>query len=101
MINKIQLNFPDSEQVKRLGLESTPDFKIWEYAKSKDFAIVTFDADFSDISNLRGHPPKIIWLRFGNNTSNYIAEILNSKKDQIKEFLKGEESVSLSCLEII
>ena len=49
---------------------------------------------------LKGHPPKIIWLRFGNNTSKFIAEILNLKSRQIKDFFEGDENKSISCLEI-
>ena len=30
--------------------------------------IVTLDADFADLSLLRGQPPKVIWLRCGNST---------------------------------
>ncbi len=100
VLKKINQSFPNSEQVKRLRLESTPDIEIWNYAKSNDFIIVTFDADFSDISSLKGHPPKIIWLRFGNNTSNFIAERLNHLQDQIEEFINGDDSNDLSCLEI-
>ena len=98
---KINQSFPNSAQLKRLGLESTPDIEIWKYAKSNGFTIVTFDADFSEISSLKGHPPKIIWLRFGNNTTNFIAERLNFVKDQIEEFVNGEDSNILSCLEIL
>ena len=48
VVKDIQLNFPNSEQVRRLGLESTSDIKIWEYAKSNSYTIVSFDADFSE-----------------------------------------------------
>ena len=54
--------------------------EIWEYAKNNNFCIVTFDADFVDIATIKGHPPKIIWLRTGNMTTENIAQYPNGKK---------------------
>ncbi|TDE07560.1 DUF5615 family PIN-like protein [Flavobacterium sandaracinum] len=60
IISKIEANFPEVKQVKQLGIENYSDVKIWKFAKENEFSIVTFDADFFDLSNLKGHPPKII-----------------------------------------
>jgi predicted nuclease of predicted toxin-antitoxin system len=48
------------------------DNEIWEYARKNNYAIITFDADFYDISIINGHPPKIVWLRTGNISTNEI-----------------------------
>ncbi len=90
-------NFPQSAQIRELGLENTADFEIWQYAKIQNYAVVTFDADFTEFSNLYGHPPKIIWLRIGNTRTLYIANLLIQKQDLIIEFL---EDKNVSCLEI-
>jgi len=74
-----------------LNLISSSDFIIWEFAKKNDFCIVTFDADFIDISTLKGFPPKIIWLRIGNTSTEKIAEKLRSQDHTIKDFLKYNE----------
>lgn len=74
--------------------------EIWEYAKNNNFCIVTFDADFVDIATIKGHPPKIIWLRTGNMTTENIAQILMEKKQLIDLFLEGEENKDIACLEI-
>ena len=42
--NKIQDIFPESRQVKDLGLENSKDSAIWAYAKENGYCIVTFDA---------------------------------------------------------
>ncbi len=76
IVNKIQSIFIDTNHVKAIGLEDSSDIEIWNYAKANGFAIVTFDADFADIANIKGCPPKIIWLRTGNTTTNNIIEIL-------------------------
>lgn len=53
-----------------------------------------------DLANLKGHPPKIIWLRTGNTTTDSIAKLLNSKLDQVSEFLNDQENKNWACLEI-
>lgn len=90
-------DFPESAQVREQRLEGKAYLEIWHFAKSNGYTIVTFDADFYDFSNLYGHPPKIIWLRTGNTTTLYIANLLIQKEDIINTFLNDEE---ISCLEI-
>ncbi|WP_016875795.1 DUF5615 family PIN-like protein [Chlorogloeopsis fritschii PCC 9212] len=60
LINRLHELYPDSNHVYCLGLDRLPDIEIWEYAKREGFLIVTKDADFGDLSLLRGFPPKII-----------------------------------------
>jgi len=73
---------------------------IWEYAKSNDYTIVTFDSDYYDLSIIKGYPPKIIWLRAGNNTTKEIARILEEDIDLIRLFITDNSYKDLSCLEI-
>ena len=63
-------------------------------------AIVRFDSDFYDLSLVKGIPPKIIWFRTGNKTTNSIANIIRHNKDVIDEFLNNPEYSDISCLEI-
>ncbi len=96
----IQDAFTESAQVKRLGLEGSTDLEIWEFAKKNGFTILTFDSDFFDISQFRGHPPKIVWLRTGNTTTRNLARILREKEQVVKDFLEKEEYQEAACLEI-
>ncbi|GHV59824.1 hypothetical protein FACS1894182_14480 [Bacteroidia bacterium] len=50
--------FTDSRQVCSVGLNDHNDMEIWQYAKQNGFTVVTFDADFFDISVLGGFPLK-------------------------------------------
>ncbi|WP_192346342.1 DUF5615 family PIN-like protein [Algoriphagus sp. Y33] len=50
--------FPEAKQVRELGIEGFTDREIWEFVKSGDFIIVTFDADFYHFSLVWDHPPK-------------------------------------------
>ena len=100
ILKKIQISYPGSNQVRKLGLENSTDLEIWNYAKNNSFTIATFDADFYDISNLNGHPPKIVWLRIGNSTTEHIANVLISKQPLISEFIESEENANIACLEV-
>lgn len=81
-------------------MDGYSDDKIWNYAKDNKLTIVTFDGDFFEISNLKGHPPKIIWLRIGNTTTNNIFEILQLKQETIIDFISNPLYSEISCLEI-
>ncbi len=97
LIKRIIDLFPDSKQVRELGLENSTDIEIFDFAKRHDFAIITFDSDFYDLNIIKGFPPKIIWIRTGNTTTKSLEILLRHKSDLIKLFL----SEDYGCLEII
>jgi len=96
LVKKIIAIFPYSKQAKELELENATDFEIFNYAKENNFTIATFDADFCEISVLKGFPPKIIWIRTGNISTNNIALLLKNNSELILEFSKE----NYACLEI-
>lgn len=77
-------SFENVKQVKEIGLANASDVDIWSYAYSNNYTIVTFDSDFIDLAILKGSPPKIIWLRFGNSSNLKIANKLISKLIEIR-----------------
>lgn len=88
---------PLSDQVRRLGLDRASDADIWAFAQREGFAIVTLDADFADIAAPRGAPPKVIWLRCGNQPTRAIEQLLRNGASLIDTFLEDEVA---SCLEL-
>jgi predicted nuclease of predicted toxin-antitoxin system len=42
---------------------------IWQLARDHGCLLVTKDEDFRRLSELRGAPPKVVWLRVGNCTT--------------------------------
>ena len=88
---KIRDVFSGAKHVSDFRLENYSDAEIWEYARAHEFCIVTFDSDFIDISLLNGFPPKIIWLRMGNASTENLAHRLREQVDVIKEFLVNTE----------
>jgi predicted nuclease of predicted toxin-antitoxin system len=77
--------FPDSAHVYALGLDQSLDMEVWLYARDNDFIIVSKDADFSELSLLHGHPPKLVWLRVGNCTTREIEELLRANYAAIEQ----------------
>jgi len=59
--------------------------------------VLTKDADFYEIGLLRGYPPKIIWIRRGNSTTQVIEQIIVKNYDLIKDFIEHGDAV---CLEL-
>lgn len=100
ILSKTSIFFPEAKQVRELGIENFSDVEIWKFAKENNYTIVTFDADFYDLANLKGHPPKIIWLRFGNTKTDFLAEVLNSRNSIIKDFILSKEYAEIACLEV-
>jgi predicted nuclease of predicted toxin-antitoxin system len=98
IVKKLSTPFLDMLHVSRIGLLSpVSDILIWQYAKKENLIIVTFDEDFETLVNLHGFPPKVILLRFGNSSTNYIAQILQDKSEEIVSFCY---SANYSLLEI-
>lgn len=92
--------FPHASQIRLLGLENSSDYEIWEFAKKNNYTIVTFDADFYDISLIKGTPPKIVWLRMGNTSTKQIAICIHNNMDLLSEFINNPDYQNLACLEI-
>ena len=69
LVNLLKTTFEQVDHVKSLGLTDATDLEIWNFAFKNNYTIVTFDSDFIDLATLKGSPPKIIWLRFGNSSN--------------------------------
>jgi len=89
--------FPGSQPVRQLNLDTAGDRRIWEYAKSNEFTIVTHDSDFADLSAVLGTPPKVIWLRCGNQATDVIESLLRRSAGDIIAF--GDDP-NTGCLEV-
>lgn len=89
--------FPESNHVFLLGLDHAEDTELWQYAKENDFILVTKDADFGDLSILRGYPPKVIWIRRGNCKTAAIEQILRNNLEAISQ-IENDPFVGLLTL---
>jgi predicted nuclease of predicted toxin-antitoxin system len=89
--------YPDSLHVRDVGLQAAPDEAIWTLALPRGLTIVSKDADFHQRSFLFGHPPKVVWIRLGNCSTDDIAAILRRHHVDVLAF-EGDESGSFLAL---
>ena len=87
--------YPQSQQVREIGLDDAPDTVIWAYALDHGLVIVTKDADYRDLSIARGHPPKVIWIRLGNCPTSEVATLLRDRYDDLIAFNRDDGAALL------
>lgn len=81
--------YPDSVHVSDLGFGNAPDQEIWEHARDNDLIIVSKDVDFSEMSVVKGFPPKVVWLRRGNCSTGDIGDILRRDYSMVEELVQN------------
>ena len=72
------------------------DAVVWRYAAEERFTIVSKDADFHERSFLLGHPPKVIWIRRGNCSTDEVLSLLQSAHAAIIQFEADPEASFLA-----
>jgi predicted nuclease of predicted toxin-antitoxin system len=82
--------------VRLLGLEKTDDRALWRFASANSYTLVSLDSDFAEMAALLGTPPKVIWLRQGNQPTAATEALLREHAEAINAF----ESDAAACLEI-
>ncbi|MGF1636388.1 MAG: DUF5615 family PIN-like protein [Cyclobacteriaceae bacterium] len=98
ILKQLPKKFEDAAHVKTENLIDASDQQIWDYAREKDFTIVTQDLDFNDLNSLYGFPPKIIWIRTGNISTSEIDALLLDFYTDIIRFVNNSE---FGCFEIV
>jgi len=91
LVRHLGVLFPDSGHVSQCDLGNASDIAIWQHARDNDFILVSKDADFVELSTLRGFPPKIVWLRLGNCVTRDIHEAIRSNAIAIAELRRDHE----------
>ncbi|HWB48301.1 MAG TPA: DUF5615 family PIN-like protein [Stellaceae bacterium] len=89
--------FPGSSQARLLGLGEASDRTLWQYAEANDFVLVSQDADFAEMAALFGPPPKVLWLRSGNQPTMAVEQLLRTHATAIAAF---QRDIVAACLEI-
>lgn len=85
-------SFEEVRHTQEIGFDKGDDADILEFAKTNQFTVVTKDGDFNELISLFGFPPKIIWIRRGNCTTEDIVEIIEANLDKIHSF--GDDSTN-------
>jgi predicted nuclease of predicted toxin-antitoxin system len=87
--------FPESNHVRLLGLSEAGDRIL--YAKANGFTIVSQGVDFAEMAVVSGSPPKMIWLRAGNQSTAAVSALIRRHADLIVAFGHDDDT---ACLEI-
>ena len=85
-------SYPSSLHVRLIGLGGASDEAVWTAAAEQGCILVTKDEDFHRLSVLRGAPPKVIWLRLGNATTDDVARLLRDRHEDILGFTSQNET---------
>jgi predicted nuclease of predicted toxin-antitoxin system len=91
----LQEQYPGCAHIRDFGLSRSRDQFIWEFAKENQFVIVSKDVDFQQRAMLYGFPPKVIWLRVGNQGTHAIRTLLISHAPEVLLFLQSQEKALL------
>jgi len=89
--------FPGTTHVRIVGLADASDRTVWEYAKINGFVLTSLDSDFAEMAALLGPPPKVIWLRCGNQPTSALVSLLRNQAATIANL---EVDAAAACLEL-
>lgn len=88
--------FPDSLHIRRLRGSGAADRIVWQLAAEHGCLLVTKDEDFQRLSISRGGPPKVVWVRLGNCTTQQVEQLLRARFEAIQRFEAHEEATFLA-----
>lgn len=97
LVRYLSGTFPHSLHVRDVKLNARQDVAIWQWAGTNGFTIITQDDDFYLLARLRGQPPKVVCLRFGNRGVRDLAQQLQRQSALITEFIAEGQT---PCLEL-
>lgn len=92
----LQDRFPGTSHVVLAGLERADDLTIWRHAREEGYALVTRDADYLELSALRGTPPLIVWIKMHNPGKGRALQRLLQHAETIEQ----AQDSGIGCVEI-
>ena len=78
-----------------VGLKAADDESVWAFARQHGFVIVSKDSDFYQRSLLFGFPPKVVWIRRGNCSTEAIEQILREHHSDLESFHRDKRHAYL------
>jgi predicted nuclease of predicted toxin-antitoxin system len=88
--------FPGSTHVRDVGLAMATDEMVWTRATREGLVIVSKDADFQQRSFVLGAPPKVVWIRRGNCSTQDIENLLRQHHADLLAFEQDNEAAFLA-----
>ncbi len=90
LVNILADLYPNSNHLYLMGLDQQSDSIVWKMAKKQGYIIVTKDSDFNELLILKGFPPKVIWIRLGNCSTQTIELLLRNNYEAIFAFYQDK-----------
>ncbi|MGK0310164.1 MAG: putative nuclease of putative toxin-antitoxin system [Lentimonas sp.] len=86
----------EAVSLRSLGLRDSDDETIFMKAREADVVFFTKDADFVELLERFGNPPKVVWLRVGNTSNQEMKRILLASFKNITSLLgSGDDLVEV------
>jgi len=95
LVQRLADGYPGSQHVRNVGLGAADDAGVWAYAAEHGLTIVSKDADFHQLSFLKGAPPKAVWIRRGNCSTQDIEKTLRARQADIVGFDEASDATFL------
>ena len=96
LVSSLRDLYPDSVHVFDIGLDTSDDALVWEYARENGLTIVSKDTDFRHRSVNYGQPPKVIWIGLGNSTTANVEAVLREYHNEVASFFADEGQTLLA-----
>ncbi|MCX7366833.1 MAG: DUF5615 family PIN-like protein [Alphaproteobacteria bacterium] len=94
LVSRLADVFPGSAHVHGLGLGSSEDRIISEFARESGFVVVTKDADFRALRLTFGQrASRVVWIRSGNGSTKVIEQILRQRVAAIEAITEDETGI--------
>ncbi len=95
LVALLRADHPGCKHVRDVGLRGAADERIWEFARSNDFVVVSKDNDFRQRSFVAGAPPKVVWLDVGNDGTAAVSALLTRSRALLTAFEADSDSALL------
>jgi predicted nuclease of predicted toxin-antitoxin system len=82
-----------AEHTAEIGLASSDDRDLWQYAVTNAAIVITKDEDFVTIRALADSGPAVLWVRIGNTTKNELLKRFTLAWPRIVSALERGETV--------
>jgi len=93
LVRELDDAFPGCRPVTACGLQRASDEAIWAYARTHGLHLLSKDDDMRTLVEARGAPPKLVWLKLGNVTTQQIANALQQHAERVHDFLSGKDGI--------
>jgi predicted nuclease of predicted toxin-antitoxin system len=97
LVSLLASEFPDSMHVRSVDMARAPDAAVWNFARHNGLVITSKDSDFQQRALLLGHPPKVVWVRLGNCSTDDVAHLLQIRQAEIWHSVTTQRRHSSLC----